>query len=289
MATHDQFWLNRWSDRWVTLLLRARGIRSVYLPTDVGRAHRLEGAGGGEHLPVVLLHGISAAAAHYGALLARLVRQVEAVYAVDMPGHGFSDLPHDGLHQQSLTTGMDASLDAIPHARVVLVGNSLGGLAAIRYAARRPDRVAGLVLLSPGGAPMAHEPLQRLLDQFRLDDHAQAVAFVELLFARTPKLRSLFAHVIRKNVGRPSIRALVDQTEPSHMLGSEELAALTMPVDLYWGRLERVLPLESLSFFREHLPGHARVMEPEGIGHVPFVDDPAAVTRWILEMCTRAR
>src|SRR5687768_17084812 len=44
---------------------------------------------------------------------------------------------------------IDGLIDQTGETRVALVGASFGALAAARYAARRPDRVAALILVSP--------------------------------------------------------------------------------------------------------------------------------------------
>jgi pimeloyl-ACP methyl ester carboxylesterase len=53
-----------------------------------------------------------------------------------------------------------------------------------------------------------------------------------------------------------------------------------------WGQSERILPLTAYNFFRRHLPGHARVQEPEGFGHSPFLERPNELARRILAFMT---
>ena len=47
-----------------------------------------------------------------------------------------------------------------------------------------------------------------------------------------------------------------------------------MPVLLLWGGSERLLPAETLDYYRTHLPPHAKVQVVEGFGHVPQVERP---------------
>lgn len=79
---------------------------------------------------------------------------------LDLPGHGFSDQPHDFPYTLDAYADVVVRvLEQIGVARYRLIGHSLGGSVAVLAAARRPERVAGLVVaegnLDPGGAPMS--------------------------------------------------------------------------------------------------------------------------------------
>jgi 4,5:9,10-diseco-3-hydroxy-5,9,17-trioxoandrosta-1(10),2-diene-4-oate hydrolase len=104
---------------------------------------------------VVLLHGGGPGASawsNFGRNLAVLAGQFH-VLAVDQPGFGRSDKP-DRLPAQFFTFSADALaglFDQLGIARAHLVGNSLGGGTAVRFALRHPDRAGRLVLMAPGG------------------------------------------------------------------------------------------------------------------------------------------
>ena len=72
------------------------------------------------------------------------------VHEVDWPGHGDSG-PALDPGACSFAAALPTVLDALGGGPFVLLGNSIGGFAAIRTAARRPDLVAALVLVDPGG------------------------------------------------------------------------------------------------------------------------------------------
>ena len=88
----------------------------------------------------------------------------------DARGSGRSDRPTDPERYQVTEMVADtlAVLDAVGADRVVLVGNSLGGLVAYLTAALHPDRVAGLVLISPTVDLTGdeHAPLVRAIATF---------------------------------------------------------------------------------------------------------------------------
>src|SRR6185295_19097447 len=98
----------------------------------------------GDGPPVVLLHGWAMHSGFWGPLVSRLARH-HRVHAVDLPGHGESPaLPRFTL--DGVVDALDATFEA--DAPLTLVGWSLGGLVAMRWALARPGRIGRLVLVS---------------------------------------------------------------------------------------------------------------------------------------------
>lgn len=104
----------------------------------------------GQGPPVVCLHAIGHGASDFRRLRARL-RDRFRVIALDWPGHERSQpdvVPASVTRYAEL---LRQFLAAVNVERAVLVGNSIGGGAAIRVAVDEPERVRGLVLLNPAG------------------------------------------------------------------------------------------------------------------------------------------
>ncbi|WP_027778996.1 alpha/beta fold hydrolase [Paraburkholderia caledonica] len=102
-------------------------------------------------LPLVLLHGIGSGAASW-------VQQLEAlganrrVLAWDAPGYGMSTpVAPESPVASDYASVLTEWLDALHIERCVLVGHSLGAIIAGAFAAIHPQRVSGLLLLSPAG------------------------------------------------------------------------------------------------------------------------------------------
>ncbi len=122
-----------------------------YLTLDGGLV-RVLAAGEGEGLPLLLIHGggYDNAGISWREVLGPLSRS-RRVLAPDLSGFGrTSGLPVTGDADE-----MADLVAAVAHAahveRAVVVGLSMGGEVALRLALRRPDLVAGLVLVAPGG------------------------------------------------------------------------------------------------------------------------------------------
>jgi 4,5:9,10-diseco-3-hydroxy-5,9,17-trioxoandrosta-1(10),2-diene-4-oate hydrolase len=100
--------------------------------------------------PLVCLHAIGHDAGDFARLRMRL-RDRHRVIAIDWPGQGRSPRETGRATAARYATLLAGVLDQLGVDACVLLGNSIGGAAALTYAAARPDRVRGLVLEDPGG------------------------------------------------------------------------------------------------------------------------------------------
>lgn len=105
-----------------------------------------EGAGP----PVVCLHAIGHGARDFARLSARL-RHRHRVLALDWPGQGRSGPDGQPASATRYAALLDGFLAATGVERPVVIGNSIGGATAVRYAHAHPDGVRALVLENPGG------------------------------------------------------------------------------------------------------------------------------------------
>lgn len=271
------------ADRARVAALQLRKVQSRQISTSVGRVHVLDAAGTGSLPPVVLLHGLSAAAVDYGPLIQRLRSCSRRVIAPDLPGHGLSSSPSDSARWEAdFDTAVAQAVGRTLDEPAIVFGNSLGGLMAIRYALRRPRNVRGLFLASPGGAPSTAEQRARLRGLFHLDSHAKARAFIERAMPSKRSNRWLLAWGARVRLGRRPVRELIRRAGSSHELTPKMLAALEMPLLVSWGTAERVLPDSHRRFFERHLPRHAIVERPHGEGHAAFLEHPREVAERIV-------
>lgn len=265
-------------DRAVHAALLRRGVASSRVATPLGNVHVYDAPGRGSAPTAVLLHGLSATAGSYAPMIARLVRRVHRVIAPDLPGHGRSDEPSAPLTHERLFDAMTAALDTLlDDEPCVLIGNSLGGAVAAAYAIRRPDRVRALVLLSPAGAASSPEELDELRRMFALGSRRDALAFVARVHDRPPPVMRLVAHELPAVMRRRAVRDVLASASTDESVDPDGLARLTMPILLWWGASERILPPSHLAWYRRHLPAHAVIERPPALGHCPQLDDPAAL------------
>ena len=94
---------------------------------------------------VLLVHGISSSGLSWQPILAGLGRAFTPI-TIDLRGHGESGHPACGYLYDDYANDLDAVLDALSMDRPLIIGHSLGGLVALRWASRHPERAAAIVV-----------------------------------------------------------------------------------------------------------------------------------------------
>ncbi len=271
-------------------VLLARGVRSEVATVHGQRVHFYFLGGARAGTPVVLLHGVGGQANGFARTFFGLAKRFGSVFALDLPGHGFSPLPEQGpLSLRGQVEVLAAFLREVVRAPPLLVGNSLGGAMAIELAHARPDLVRALGLIAPAGARVGEHRLAGTFEAMNVRTNGQAVALTRRLFHRPPMGAWLLSSSLRRMYGAAAARHVFAEAKPGDHIAPEVLAALAMPTLLVWGASEKVLPYEGLEYFREHLPRHAEVHVVEGFGHVPQVERPRQLVELLVSFADRSR
>jgi len=127
---------------------------SIRLPGSDGLSLRLL-RWSSEGVPALLIHGFGNEA-HIWDDFAPAIADAYQTLALDQRGHGDSDWDSQGRYDyDSLVADAEAVVAALGFERLVVVGHSLGGRVAMRFAAANPEKMAGLVIVD--SAP-EHDP-----------------------------------------------------------------------------------------------------------------------------------
>lgn len=250
--------------------------------TITGDGPRLSATRGGpEEGParVVMLHGLTATR-HYTVMGSRhLDRRGLPTVAYDARGHGTSgrgDGPSDYTYER-LAADLAAVVDDVSGTSdpVVLLGISMGAHTAVRYALDRPDRVAGLVLITPAHLPGAQagdrSAWSELADALRGPDPIDGFVRASHLENIPEPVRGQLAVAIRQRIGRHAdFSAIADaldgvpRSSPFDTL--EELASITAPTIVVGSRdaVDPSHPLAVAEQWAQTLPGARLEVEEEG-------------------------
>ena len=239
-------------------------------------ALHVDSAGGGP--PLVLLHGWALHGGLFAPLVPALARR-HRVHVVDLPGHG-----HSPAVAPFTLDAIVARLDErfAREAPLTVLGWSLGGTVALRWARQSPARVARLVLV--GATPrfvaaadwahaMAPVTLARFADEL-------AVAY------RLTLQRFLTLQVQGSDAGRATLAALRSalfargQPAPAALAAAldllvatdlrTEVAAIAAPALVVTGSRDTLTPPGAGAWLAQTLPA-ARHVEIAGAAHVPFL------------------
>jgi len=118
----------------------------------------------GQGIPVVLLHGLTATRRYVVMGSRALERSGHRVISYDARGHGRSSpaLAAGCYSYQELVLDLEAVLDELAISRAVLAGASMGAHTLLGLALRAPERVGGLVVITPAYDPATNDDPVRL-------------------------------------------------------------------------------------------------------------------------------
>ncbi|MCL4798149.1 MAG: alpha/beta fold hydrolase [Burkholderiales bacterium] len=252
-------------------------------------SYRLAGTGPA----LVLLHGIGSQSGSWAQQLAGLADRYR-VLAWDAPGYGDSEpLAPAAPAAADYAARLGALLDALGIGRAVLVASSLGALMAGAFAARWPERLAGLVLLNPAGGYGLAEPAVR---------EAKLAARLERLARLGPAgmARDLPAGMLAPSASEAA-RALAAWSQASihphgyaqaaRMLANgrlaEDAARYAGPVLVVAADADTITPAAECERIARAFP-RATFRMLEGAGHLSYLDSPVVVNDAIADFAARS-
>lgn len=252
------------------------------------------GSGPAGVAPVVLLHGFGGCWQNWLTTIPR-VAVGRRVVAVDLPAFGASSVPRDVLTPSYYARVVDALCEQLDLGRVVLVGNSLGGLVATIVAGRFPSRVDRLVLVAAvGGQHVARVALDagpkilalqadRLLRRtpLRSREHPLATLVHEPRSLPPALLRAALLPGAGK-AGLPLAAIGIGLQGARHANLDGLLRRITAPTLLVWGRDDRLVPVRTAETFATRI-ADVRLEVLDDTGHVPQLERPRVFNRLLLE------
>jgi pimeloyl-ACP methyl ester carboxylesterase len=253
-----------------------------YLDISGIRLHvRLSGPVGAP--AIVLLHGFGSSLLTWDAW-AKVMSRDHRVIRYDLPGFGLTGPDPTGDYSDARAVDILAALlDHEGIARASIVGNSLGGRIAWQFAARRPDRVVTLVLISPDGfASQGFEYGRAPQVPFllRLLPWALPSAMVRMNLAPayadqsvlTDDLVAQYRDMLRAPGVRDAVVVRMAQTvlEPPEPI----LRRIAAPTLLLWGDRDAMIPPSNAADYLKDLKD-VRLSLLAGVGHLPQEEAPA--------------
>ncbi|MEV6480805.1 alpha/beta hydrolase [Streptomyces sp. NPDC051576] len=113
-----------------------------------GREGTLRYLKAGTGAPLVLLHTVRTQAEHFRHLIP-LIADRHTVYALDLPGMGYSEIvPGASYDEPAMRAGVERLLTELDLHDVTLVGESMGAVLALTTAAELPERVRRVVAVN---------------------------------------------------------------------------------------------------------------------------------------------
>jgi pyruvate dehydrogenase E2 component (dihydrolipoyllysine-residue acetyltransferase) len=262
-------------------------------PRDIdadGQRLRVLEIGDGDGVPILFVHGFGADLNTWMFNQPALAEGRRAI-SFDLPGHGGSTKVVDGpIDAAGFAAAVDRALAALGVERVHLVGHSMGGAIVLSFASRQSHRVASLTLIASAG--LGSEINGAFIDGFVRAQRRREMQEVLALLVHDPALvgRTMVEDVLRyKRLDgvAAALAALAAEWFPDGVqrVGRvEPTAGLAMPVQVIWGREDRVIPVAHA----ERLAGRVPVHILDAAGHLPHMEKAGDVNRLIRRIVERA-
>ena len=241
--------------------------------------------------PLVLLHGAGDNALDWRWVMPALAA-THRVYAPDLPGSPDSARPAADYSPGFFERFVAGFLDALDIERAAMVGNSLGGLVALRLALSAPARVTALVLVDSAGLGRAVNPVFTSVNVPGLSEAAmplwrtpigayqRAWGRAALLFARPGSVPREWLAEQRRLALSPGyleahLTALRAQVSPGGQreVLVDQLSLLKVPTLVVWGARDRVFPESQARDAAARLHEGSLAVIPD-CGHMPHVECP---------------
>jgi pimeloyl-ACP methyl ester carboxylesterase len=214
----------------------------------------------------------------YRHMLPVLSRDHRAI-AVDLKGYGYSERDADSaLSQSDQVTMLAGLLDRLDVEDAVVVGHSMGGAVAQRFAATHPKRVHALVLAA--SAPVELRPPPMNIPDTVLRPVLPALAgfaarriFSASFYDRAKATPDVLEEYIRPSRIRGSMDGLLRMTRDRANDAPVETSGIKQPVLLLFAADDRIVKLHRAREMRERLP-QARLVVVDRAGHLLMEERP---------------
>ena len=220
---------------------------------------------------LILIHGLGTSSSTWVRLLPGLDPRWN-VLALDLPGFGFSEI-NSGLRfarmeelYQSVVTFIEKKV-ASPF---FLLGHSLGGWLATRFAAEHPEYIKHLILVDNAGILF-----EGTVDQgkaFQVASIRDLGRLLNKIWYRYPWYFKPFYLAVFNDLRKRYVAEFVRSIQAEDFL-NDRLQTLKMNTTIIWGKEDKLISMKSVELLQQLIP-HARVNFIERCGHVPQLEQP---------------
>jgi pimeloyl-ACP methyl ester carboxylesterase len=232
---------------------------------------------------VLLLHGFGSSLHTWEPWAAVLAGDMRVI-SLDLPGTGLSAPDPNADYSDTRTLEiLLALMDRLGIARTSLAGNSIGGRIAWTFAAKHPDRVNKLVLVSPDGfaSPgFEYGKQPKVSATVKLMRYALPKPLLRMslapAYANPAVLTDALATRYHDLMLAPGTRdAMIARMEQTVLVNPVPLLKrISAPALLVWGEQDAMIPFANSADYLKALPGSTLISFP-GVGHLPHEEAPS--------------
>jgi len=232
---------------------------------------------------LVLLHGLGTSSSTWVRILPSLELKSNIV-ALDLPGFGLSTI-NAGSRFADIHELQESIVEFIRQrvpGPIILLGHSLGGWLAAKYAVEHAENINHLVLADSAGI-LCEETMEQG-NAFQVESVGDLIRLLDVIWFRYPWYFKPFYPAVLNDMRKRQVAEFVRSIHADDFL-NDILGKLTMSVSIIWGKEDKLISMKSVDIMKQSLP-NARVYLIDQCGHVPQLEQPknfAGIIRQALE------
>lgn len=195
------------------------------------------------------------------------------LYLVDLPGHGKSELPGRSTVDE-YAEAIIAFVEKLGLKRYVIGGHSMGGAIAQTIGLKKPDRLAGLILIGTG----AKMPVTDMILDGLLTDFEKTVRMITKFSWHKEAAESFTDVSVQHMLATPPEVVHGDFVACSQFDVRERLGEIDVPTLVIGGEADKMMPLKNSQFLADNIPNSELVAIPDA-GHFMMTEKANKVTR----------
>ena len=243
-----------------------------------------------DSIPIILIHGTGSSLHAYD-IWSKNLKKTKRVIRMDLPAFGLTGpfLNKEDYSISNYTTFLKEFLDSLNIKQCILVGNSLGGEIAWRFALKEPVMAKKLILIDPGGYPVISKSVPIAFKLAKIPILNKFLTYItprflvrssieNVYFDKSKVSDSLVNRYFDLTLRKGNREAIVDRLKVSTSLTNvkntyENIKKIKQTTLIIWGNNDQLIPVENAYKFKNDI-ANSKLIVMQKTGHVPMEEKP---------------
>ena len=262
---------------------------SSFINIEGTNVHYRDEGSSSDSIPIILIHGTGSSLHAYD-IWSDNLKKSNRVIRMDLPAFGLTGpfLKRD-YTISNYTTFLKEFLDSLNIKQCILVGNSLGGEIAWRFAIQEPVMSRKLILLDPSGYPVISKSVPIAFKLAKIPVLNKFLTYItprflvrasieNVYFDKSKVSDSLVNRYFDLTLRKGNRKAIVDRLKVSTTLTNEtkthdNIKKIKQSTLIIWGSDDQLIPVENGYKFKNDIT-NSKLIVIQQTGHVPMEEKP---------------
>ena len=262
---------------------------SSFINIEGTNVHYRDEGSSSDSIPIILIHGTGSSLHAYD-IWSDNLKKSNRVIRMDLPAFGLTGpfLKRD-YTISNYTTFLKEFLDSLNIKQCILVGNSLGGEIAWRFAIQEPVMSRKLILLDPSGYPVISKSVPIAFKLAKIPVLNKFLTYItprflvrasieNVYFDKSKVSDSLVNRYFDLTLRKGNRKAIVDRLKVSTTLTNgtkthDNIKNIKQPTLIIWGSDDQLIPVENGYKFKNDIT-NSKLIVMQQTGHVPMEEKP---------------